>query len=78
MTFLFQSHLYTIVVVAADKGAQPLSSSVLVYINVKDVNDHAPQFDPQSYNAEVNENVTIGTSVLKVTATDIDSGKSKP
>jgi protocadherin Fat 4 len=44
-------------------------------MNVMDVNDNAPLFDPMSYSNEVYENATIGTSVVTVTATDLDSGE---
>ncbi len=51
-----------------------LSSSVLLYVNVDDVNDNAPVFDPSSYSNDVWENATLGTSVLMVSATDLDHG----
>ena len=44
-------------------------------MNIKDTNDNEPVFDPMSYNAEVKEDVSIGTSVAMVSATDIDSGR---
>lgn len=59
---------------AKDSGKPALSSTVTVYFNVLDLNDNAPLFDPMSYSDEVYENVTIGTSILTVSATDQDSG----
>ncbi|KAF6207505.1 hypothetical protein GE061_015951 [Apolygus lucorum] len=64
---------YIFVVEAEDGGRPALSSTVSVYINVLDVNDNAPLFDPLSYSNELFENVTIGTSVVSVSATDLDS-----
>ena len=61
--------------VAKDNAVDSMSSSVTVYVNVEDVNDNAPVFDPSSYNNEIWENVTIGSRILTVTATDPDSGK---
>lgn len=62
---------------AQDNGEKnTLSSSVSVYINIKDVNDNAPMFNPSSYSGQVTENSTVGTTVLKVAATDMDSGKT--
>ena len=61
---------------ATDSGTPQQTSTVIVYMNVIDKNDNAPVFDPSSYNNEVWENVTIGTSVLTVTASDLDSGKN--
>ena len=72
--YLFQNQLYTLVVSATDAGIEPKTSSVLVYFNVKDVNDNTPLFEHGTYDAAVYENVTIGTSVLQVVAFDIDSG----
>ncbi|KAK3099557.1 hypothetical protein FSP39_006219 [Pinctada imbricata] len=69
-----QTHVYIVKVKAQDGGTPSKSSSVTVYLNVKDVNDNAPEFDPQSYNAEVMEDAVLGTSVLRVSATDVDSG----
>lgn len=59
---------------AQDAGTPSLSSTLTVYCNVVDLNDNAPIFDPMSYSNEVYENVTIGTTVVTVSATDLDSG----
>ena len=45
-----------------------------MYFNVIDLNDNQPVFDSSSYSTELLENVTIGTSVLTVSAQDLDSG----
>ena len=66
---------YIFVVQAQDTGRPSLSSTVTVYFNVLDLNDNAPLFDPMSYSDELYENITIGSSVLTVSATDQDSGK---
>ncbi|XP_022254786.1 cadherin-related tumor suppressor-like [Limulus polyphemus] len=79
--FILTSHLdyeqvqhYIFVVQAQDSGQPILSSTVTVYFNVQDLNDNAPLFDPMSYSNEVYENVTVGTSIVSVSATDLDSG----
>ncbi|KAG8182639.1 hypothetical protein JTE90_018475 [Oedothorax gibbosus] len=81
--FTLTSHLdyeeiehYIFVCEAKDSGTPSLSSTVTVVFNVIDENDHAPLFDPMSYSDEIFENVTIGTSILKVSATDMDSGEN--
>ncbi|XP_071089001.1 protocadherin Fat 4-like [Haliotis cracherodii] len=66
--------LYTLNISANDGGSPPLISSVTVYMNVKDVNDNTPVFDPMSYSQEIWENAAIGTTLLNVSATDIDTG----
>jgi len=65
------------VVQAQDNGHPSLSSTLTVYCNVIDLNDNAPVFDPMSYSNEIFENVAIGTEVVTVSATDIDSGNYK-
>ncbi|CAN8006312.1 unnamed protein product [Ixodes hexagonus] len=79
--FTLTSHLdyelyqhYVLVVQAQDSGTPSLSSTATVYVNVLDLNDNAPLFDPMSYSDEVLENVTVGSSLLRVSATDLDSG----
>ncbi|XP_022249667.1 cadherin-related tumor suppressor-like [Limulus polyphemus] len=79
--FTLTSHLdyeqvqhYVFVVQAQDSGQPVMSSTVTVYFNVLDLNDNTPLFDPMSYSNEVHENVTVGTSIITVSATDLDSG----
>lgn len=44
-------------------------------IRVSDVNDNAPKFELPDYQAHnVDEDISLGTSILKVKATDADSG----
>lgn len=74
--FLLQVQHYILVVQAQDAGHPVLSSTLTVYCNVLDLNDNAPLFDPMSYSNDIFENVTIGTSVVTVSATDLDSGNS--
>ncbi|XP_036372790.1 protocadherin Fat 1a isoform X3 [Megalops cyprinoides] len=57
-------------VITADRKA-----STKVVINVIDVNNNAPEFQQTSYKGSVDEHVPIGTSVLTVTASDLDSGE---
>lgn len=59
---------------AQDNGQPSLSNALTVYCNVMDLNDNPPVFDPISYSMEIYENVSIGTPVVTVMATDIDSG----
>ena len=73
--WIFQVKQYLLTVRAQDGGSESLSSTALVYMNVLDTNDNAPVFDPSSYSNEVWENATIATSILLVSATDIDDGK---
>ncbi|KAL5011815.1 hypothetical protein ScPMuIL_010366 [Solemya velum] len=72
------NQLYTLKVKATDEGSPSISSPlVTVYMNIKDVNDNTPLFDPMSYSQSIFEDIGVGTSVLQVAATDIDSGNNK-
>ncbi|XP_063532868.1 cadherin-related tumor suppressor [Cydia strobilella] len=65
---------YILVTQAVDNGRPSLSGTVTVYINVVDLNDNAPVFDPMSFSNEIPEDVHVGTSVVTISATDLDSG----
>ncbi|XP_072929429.1 cadherin-87A [Epargyreus clarus] len=45
-----------------------------VEVTVRDVNNNAPVFDTDKYDADIAEDAPIGTEVAAVRATDIDSG----
>ncbi|XP_022092788.1 protocadherin-16-like [Acanthaster planci] len=66
--------LYTLNITATDHGLPPLTSWQTLEINVGDVNDLPPHFDPSSYVMEVREGVVRGTYVGTVTAQDGDTG----
>ena len=65
--------VYTLNVSVYDRGTPPLSSSILVKIEVIDVNDMTPVIYPLSP-VYVRENVPVGTVIAQVNATDGDSG----
>ncbi|XP_071949334.1 protein dachsous-like [Antedon mediterranea] len=60
-------------VVATDMGTPSMSSSVLVHVTIRDVNDNQPQFDPSSYSHNVLESVNVGTCLFEVVAIDPDA-----
>ncbi|XP_045535482.1 cadherin-87A [Papilio machaon] len=61
-----------ILTVLATDGVHNTTCSVEV--TVRDVNNHAPAFDTDKYDADVTEDAPIGTEVAVVHATDLDSG----
>ena len=66
---------YSFHVVAVDAGTPPLSASVLVVVDLQDVNDNRPTFgQPRGYAFDVAENLPGGTELGTVAATDADSG----
>lgn len=60
--------------VAYDSGVPQLSSSAAVFVEVVNINDERPEFSADLYNATVEEHSTPGTSVLNVSAVDLDAG----
>ncbi|KAM8976686.1 cadherin EGF LAG seven-pass G-type receptor 2 [Pelodytes ibericus] len=64
---------YSFGVEARDRGQPSLSSSALVSLQVLDVNDNAPEFTEHEYQARLNEDAAVGTSVLTVWAVDRDA-----
>lgn len=65
---------YLLTVTAKDGGNPPLSDTTDVEISVTDVNDNAPQFKIPLYHATIPEDALIGTSVVQISAIDIDMG----
>ena len=51
------------------------SIEVPVKIQITDLNDNYPIFDPPMYTKLIPENYTIGKSILQINATDLDFGK---
>ncbi|XP_029368009.1 protocadherin gamma-A2-like [Echeneis naucrates] len=68
-----QEHL-TLTLTAFDGGEPQLSGTVQIHVTVLDVNDNAPVFTQSTYRASLMENTPKGTSLMTVTATDIDEG----
>ncbi|KAJ8281254.1 hypothetical protein GJAV_G00065390 [Gymnothorax javanicus] len=62
---------YELDVITSDKKA-----STKVVIDVTDVNNNVPEFKQTSYKASVDEHMPVGTSVLTVSASDLDSGEN--
>ncbi|XP_024082045.1 fat-like cadherin-related tumor suppressor homolog [Cimex lectularius] len=65
---------YLLTVEATDRGEPPLSSQALVNITVIDSNDNIPIFMQIIYTTSVYENVNVGSTILQILATDVDSG----
>uniref|UniRef100_A0A8C4TK00 Cadherin domain-containing protein n=1 Tax=Erpetoichthys calabaricus TaxID=27687 RepID=A0A8C4TK00_ERPCA len=66
---------YILHIVAYDSGDPALSSTQTLTVSVMDVNDVAPVFEKSCYNATVPENHSPSEFVLKIAASDGDSGK---
>jgi hypothetical protein len=65
---------YTLNVSAYDHGKPSLRSSVLVFINISDYNDHAPVFTQSQSSVNISEDAAVDTTVMVIQATDLDQG----
>lgn len=65
---------FTLKVRATDNGTVPLSSDAYVWINVTDVNDNPPDFGSSQYEAALDEMAKCGHIVIRVQASDPDTG----
>ena len=63
---------YFLTIQAQDGGNPPLSNHATVNISIMDVNDNVPIFTQLSYGASVTENSLVGSSIITLTATDLD------
>lgn len=64
--------VFDLLVKAQDLGG--LSAQTYVHINIEDLNDNAPVFNPGQYTVSVSSHSQPGTEILTVIATDADSG----
>lgn len=65
--------VWRFVVLATDEGGEGLTGFTDVIINVWDINDNEPVFTcAPSCHGRVAENSLVGTSVMEMTATDLD------
>ncbi|XP_033928455.1 B-cadherin-like [Melopsittacus undulatus] len=62
---------YTLTVQAADLDGEGLTTTALAVIEIMDVNDNAPEFDPKTYEVVVPEN-EAGREVSRLVSTDLD------
>ncbi|EEZ99177.2 cadherin 23 [Tribolium castaneum] len=61
-------------ILAFDSGIPQLNTSASVFVKVINLNDNDPIFSEKNYKASIYENSPNGTFVVKVKATDADSG----
>ncbi|KAF5892830.1 protocadherin Fat 4, partial [Clarias magur] len=69
----YEAQQYYIVTVKAEDGGRQ-ASLVRVYFNILDVNDNRPKFNTSVYSTSVSEDLSIGSPVLTVAASDADDG----
>ncbi|XP_055018856.1 cadherin-23 [Boleophthalmus pectinirostris] len=69
-----QIHWLNFTIRAQDHGSPPRIAELPVYLSIVDVNDNNPIFLQPAYHEPVFENVNLGATVVRVQATDADSG----
>lgn len=65
-------HLLTVTV--RDHAIKPKRSYTRVLVRVYDHNDHAPEFNSKIIQGKVYETSPVGTSIVKILASDKDKG----
>eukprot|EP00794_Sanderia_malayensis_P007199 gene7199-8005_t len=65
---------YTLIISASDRGTPALSNTQQLKIEIIDVNNNSPKFAMRKFTGSVTEGSAVGTQVIQVTATDLDSG----
>ncbi|XP_027014443.2 protocadherin alpha-2-like [Tachysurus fulvidraco] len=65
-----------LVLTAVDGGTPPRSGTMQIVVNVLDINDNSPVFSKPLYKVKVHENVSVGTKIISVSATDADEGNN--
>ncbi|XP_039531913.1 protocadherin gamma-C5-like isoform X11 [Pimephales promelas] len=66
--------VHKLILTALDGGDPVKSGTSLMQIIVQDINDNEPKFEVAAYKASVVESAVVGSSVIKIKATDLDEG----
>ncbi|XP_056625273.1 protocadherin gamma-A5-like [Triplophysa dalaica] len=69
-----QKSEHSLVLTAVDGGSPPKSGTLMITINVLDINDNRPVCNKDIYSVTVPENTLIGSVIAQVNATDSDQG----
>ncbi|XP_078140221.1 protocadherin Fat 3a isoform X1 [Centroberyx gerrardi] len=69
---------YSLAIRALDSGVKAMSSTVMVNIDISDINDNPPTFSPANLTTVIQENKPIGTSILQLSVIDQDSSHNGP
>ena len=67
---------YNIQIIAEDGGLPPKTGAIKVNITITDMNDNFPVFTNMIYNTSVEEDIEINSTILHVSANDLDIGNN--
>ncbi|XP_060053958.1 protocadherin Fat 2 [Erinaceus europaeus] len=73
-----QTSSYALRLRAMDSGKPPLHEDIAVTVLVVDVNDNPPRFFQLNYSTSVQESSPVGSTVLQLILSDLDSPKNGP
>lgn len=65
---------YTLLIQGRDGGSTPRSATCTLTVTVLDENDNNPVFSQEFYSQHIRESVLPNTSIMRVSATDADTG----
>ncbi|WAQ98694.1 PC11Y-like protein [Mya arenaria] len=65
---------YILQIIAEDGGSPPKTGSLQLNITITDMNDNFPIFTNMIYNKSVEEDIEINSTILQVSANDLDTG----
>nr|XP_034373801.1 protocadherin beta-14-like [Arvicanthis niloticus] len=65
-----------LILTALDGGTPPRSGTTLIVIKVLDINDNAPEFAQSLYEVQVPEDTPVGSSIIAISAKDLDMGNN--
>ncbi|XP_066480613.1 protocadherin gamma-A10-like [Tiliqua scincoides] len=71
-----EQSVYDLILTAVDGGDPVRSGTVHIQVIVLDANDNAPVFTQRVYEVSVEENIPKGSTVCRVSATDLDEGSN--
>ncbi|NXF13438.1 PCDGA protein, partial [Smithornis capensis] len=69
-----EAAFHELVLMASDGGDPARTGTARIRVTVLDANDNAPVFSQAEYKVRVPENVPLGSTLVTITATDIDDG----
>ncbi|MGH0151367.1 UNVERIFIED_CONTAM: hypothetical protein FKN15_020116 [Acipenser sinensis] len=72
LRYFMESSVVQLLVEASDGGDPALTAVTSVEIQIRDINDHAPQFMQATYQVSVSEAAAVGSTVLYLSASDQD------
>ncbi|KAH3842809.1 hypothetical protein DPMN_116313 [Dreissena polymorpha] len=67
---------YLLIVKAIDGGNPPKTGTMQVRVNITDINDNRPVFEPNAYNVTIDETISVNSDIVRVIASDRDIGEN--